>query len=97
MPYTRQQLEDALDAVRVNGSPLPAAFENLGRNYARTARQWAELSLEERVSRAACLLGPRNAPESDRLISAAYRDLCAKGALDLAEPALELGPLPALR
>lgn len=77
------EIEKALETVVVHSRTVPKAFEigfdscRGGRSQIDLEENWHGLSLEERVSLTACLMGKyAMTPESSRLISEAYLALC---------------------
>jgi hypothetical protein len=85
MPYSHEDLIDALRHARIEGRSIEdalAAAGNLDPAYVRG--QWRQWSLERKVLEGALLIGPKDDDGSaEALISNAYLDLCTMGKLDL--------------
>jgi hypothetical protein len=90
MPYTRAQLEAAIAAVRVNHDPVHLAawrrrgYGHRNLNADEYLAYFQAPPLTDRVAQTAMIIGYSHAPDCNRLITAAYLDLCRHGALQLA-------------
>lgn len=85
----RDEIEEALKAIRYQEKPLPEAFLNV--NDTRRMHvpaetliaDWASMSLERRVTFTALLLGrERDSEGPEAVIGKAYEHLCRYGNFD---------------